>query len=194
MANGNMSICLSRDRNLVIDPGSMLGHCGSRFKKKIKCTLLVAITVITLTPQSVGAQNKEVTTDRRGSPPAQVTLSKCKSKELGKSRNRDSEVCARSGSSQYWQPVLKESDVYSLTSFCSQYLQAAMCAWFEKLSFWYLDNGKRPGSVCVRMIREYILAIKTSADTYGSVSSDYISKSIMPPITKKYPTCTDPKK
>jgi hypothetical protein len=83
----------------------------------------------------------------------------CSSKEVGKTKSGNSQVCVKSGGSYKWVKVLSKNDVYNLSPFCSQTIKSessgAVCGWNEKLGL-ELVRRYRPKDICIEALRQIV--------------------------------------
>lgn len=119
-----------------------------------------------------------------------TSYSSCKSKELGKTKSNGSLVCVKIASKHFWVPAFSAADIYAVSDFCSKFLQANLCSWFEQLGYTIVDGQPKSRDVCVRLFREWIYLLKTDLDKGKTVGgSIYYTLSMRPIADRKYPTC-----
>jgi len=95
----------------------------------------------------------------KGNFPAVATsFSKCKDKELWKTRKSNSEICTRQTGKAYWEPALSNDDVYKVSDFCSRMIDTAQCEWTERAGL-ALVRGKGARDSCVKLLRAVVYAI-----------------------------------
>ena len=112
--------------------------------------------------------------------PAWPFGSGCSSKELGKTKSNNSQICVKSGNSYKWVKVLSKNDVYDLSPFCSQTIKSersgAACGWNEKLGLALVANN-RPKDICIKAMRQIVYE-QAQMDASGRyVSSAEVSAS-----------------
>ena len=91
-------------------------------------------------------------------PDAAPSYSKCKDKELWKTRKSNSEICTKQSGKAQWEPALTNSDVYQVSDFCTKIIEDNQCEWTERAGL-ALVRGQGARDACVKLLRALVYAI-----------------------------------
>ncbi len=92
------------------------------------------------------------------SPVVMSNYSKCKDKELWKTRKSNTEICTKQSGKSQWEPALTNNDVYQVSDFCTKIINANQCEWTERAGL-ALVRGQGARDACIKLLREVVYAI-----------------------------------
>jgi hypothetical protein len=127
------------------------------FTKSLICSLLAVSVFASVAPV-------QATTIKYKSPTIMTNYSKCRDKELWKTRKADNEICTKQSGKYQWEPALTNSDVYQVSDFCAKVINADQCEWTERVGL-ALVRGKGPRDSCVKLLRAVVYAVSKANTT-----------------------------